>query len=140
MIRHALAPSTPALSIQRKTLYLAVAATLSLPGSVVAADVALPRIDVVGDDAEARQRIPGAVDVVTQESLERAQPMSTEAALKSVPGVVIKPEEESAVVGNIGMRGLSAADYKTLIVEAPESAPGVALIRLTASTKLNTAP
>ena len=48
MIRHALAPSTPALSIQRKTLYLAVAATLSLPGSVVAADVALPRIDVVG--------------------------------------------------------------------------------------------
>jgi Fe(3+) dicitrate transport protein len=112
-----LAPSTPARTLRRKSLFLAVAATLSLPGSVVAADVALPRIDVVGEDAEAQQRIPGAVNVVTKEALERAQPLSTEAALKSVPGVVIKPEEESAVVGNIGMRGLSAADYKTLILE-----------------------
>src|SRR5690606_26847094 len=97
-----LAPSTPARTLRRNSLWLAVAATLSLPGAVTAAEVALPRIDVVGEDAEAQQRIPGAVNVVTKESLERTQPLSTEAALKSVPGVVIKPEEESAVVGNIG--------------------------------------
>ena len=29
----------------------------------------------------------------------------------------MKPEEESAVVANIGMRGISSADYKTLILE-----------------------
>ncbi len=29
----------------------------------------------------------------------------------------VKPEEESAIVANIGMRGISSADYKTLILE-----------------------
>lgn len=37
--------------------------------------------------------------------------------------MVIKPEEESAVVENVGMRGLSAADYKTLILEAGGQSP-----------------
>jgi Fe(3+) dicitrate transport protein len=31
--------------------------------------------------------------------------------------VYVKPEEESAIVANIGMRGISSADYKTLILE-----------------------
>ena len=41
MNRQTLAPSTPALSLRRNSLFLAVAATLSLPGSVHAADIAL---------------------------------------------------------------------------------------------------
>lgn len=98
-------------------LTLAVAATFQLSALATAAEVQLPRIDVVGSDAEAVKKIPGAVNIVTKEDLEQSQPLSTEAALKSVPGIVIKPEEESAIVGNIGMRGLSAADYKTLILE-----------------------
>ncbi|HRP95034.1 MAG TPA: TonB-dependent receptor [Rhodocyclaceae bacterium] len=98
-------------------LALGIAALFQLSAVAAATEVQLPRIDVVASDAEAVRKIPGAVNIVGPESLEQAQPLSTEAALKRVPGIVIKPEEETAVVANIGMRGLSAADYKTLILE-----------------------
>lgn len=96
---------------------VAVAMALSYPAHVLSAEVVLPRIDVVGNDEHAVKKVPGAVHIVTKEELQSQHPMSTEAALKNVPGIVIKPEEESAIVANIGMRGLSAADYKTLILE-----------------------
>lgn len=77
----------------------------------------LPTILVIGDDAEDLVRQPGAVSIVTREQLRLRQPRSTEEALRAVPGVAIKAEEETAIVGNIGIRGLSSADYKTLILE-----------------------
>lgn len=98
-------------------LVLAVAAALQSAGMARAAEIELPRIDIVGGGAEAVKKIPGTVNIVTREDLERLQPLSTEAALKNVPGVAIKPEEETAIVANIGMRGLSAGEYKTLIME-----------------------
>jgi Fe(3+) dicitrate transport protein len=80
-------------------------------------EVVLPRINVIsgGEDAVAKQ--PGSVAIVGPAELERIQPLSTEDALRSVPGIHIKGEEESAIVANIGVRGLSAADYKSLILE-----------------------
>jgi Fe(3+) dicitrate transport protein len=79
--------------------------------------LALPRIDVVGTIDDAAEKIPGAVTVVTAEDIDRLQPRSTEDVLRRVPGVHIKGEEESAVVTNIGVRGLTAGDYKTLVLE-----------------------
>lgn len=105
--------TTPSMS---RTLAIAVAAALA-PAGLHAQEIRLPRIDVVGEAAEDVEKQPGAVALVTKEDLEQQQPMSTEGALKRVPGVVIKPEEETAIVANIGMRGLSAADYKSLILE-----------------------
>ena len=55
--------------------------------------------------------------IVDQEQIKQVIPTSTEDILKRVSGVYVKPEEESAVVANIGMRGISSADYKTLILE-----------------------
>lgn len=77
----------------------------------------LPTIEVVGQQEGDVAKQPGAVGVVTAEQMALTQPKSTEEALRNVTGVVIKPEEESAIVANIGIRGLSAADYKTLILE-----------------------
>lgn len=77
----------------------------------------LPAIYVIGKEENAALRQPGAVSIVNLEQLELNQPRSTEDILRTVPGVTVKPEEESAVVANIGMRGLSSADYKTLILE-----------------------
>lgn len=77
----------------------------------------LPMIMVVGSSQQDILRQPGAVSIVTLEELQLKQPRSTEEMLRSVTGVSIKPEEESAIVANIGMRGLSSADYKTLILE-----------------------
>lgn len=77
----------------------------------------LPAIYVIGKDQGAALRQPGAVSLVGLEELQLRQPRSTEEMLRTVPGVTVKPEEESAIVANIGMRGLSSADYKTLILE-----------------------
>src|SRR5690606_35707476 len=77
----------------------------------------LPTIVVIGRSEGDIERLPGAVTSVTAQELELKQPRSTEEALRAVPGVAIKPEEESAIVANIGIRGLSSADYKTLILE-----------------------
>lgn len=79
----------------------------------------LPTIQVVASSADqyAIAQQTGAVTVVSAEQIEMIQPRSTEDILKRVPGVYIKPEEESAVVVNVGIRGLSAADYKTTVLE-----------------------
>ena len=100
-----------------KLLPLALAAALQSPSLALAEDRTLPRIDVIVGGEEAISKQPGSVSIVDSEQLERTQPLSTEDALRRVPGVHIKGEEETAVVANIGIRGLSAADYKSLILE-----------------------
>ncbi|MBP7880202.1 TonB-dependent siderophore receptor [Acinetobacter sp. NIPH 1852] len=77
----------------------------------------LPTIQVIGSQDGAVSKIPGAAVIVDQEQIQKFVPTSTEDILKRVSGVYVKPEEESAVVANIGMRGISSADYKTLILE-----------------------
>ncbi len=77
----------------------------------------LPTIQVIGSQEDAVSKIPGAAVIVDQEQIKQVIPTSTEDILKRVSGVYVKPEEESAVVANIGMRGISSADYKTLILE-----------------------
>lgn len=96
----------------------AIAATDSLESSEGSeARPTLPTILVIGSKAEDRQRQPAANTIVTAEDLRLQRPRSTEEALRSVPGVSIKPEEETAIVANIGIRGLSSSDYKTLVLE-----------------------
>ncbi|RZF57010.1 TonB-dependent receptor [Acinetobacter halotolerans] len=77
----------------------------------------LPTIQVIGSQDDAVSKIPGAAVIVDQEQIQKFIPTSTEDILKRVSGVYVKPEEESAVVANIGMRGISSQDYKTLILE-----------------------
>lgn len=104
---------------------LVIGIGLALSGSILLVNPAtaettlksLPKVVVVGTEEGDVERQPGSVTVVTEEELQIRQPRSTEEALRSVPGVVVKPEEESAIVANIGIRGLSSADYKTLILE-----------------------
>lgn len=79
--------------------------------------VELPTIQVIGSQEDSISKIPGAAVIVSQEQIQQFTPNSTEEILKRVSGVYVKPEEESAIVGNIGMRGISSADYKTLILE-----------------------
>lgn len=101
-------------------LSLAITLALAAPTPAPAPDpdpAQLPRIDVVASRDDGIRAIPGAVTVVDREELDRIQPMSTEAALRGVAGVSIKPEEETAIVVNVGVRGLSAADFKSLTLE-----------------------
>ncbi|MEZ5458011.1 MAG: TonB-dependent receptor plug domain-containing protein [Steroidobacteraceae bacterium] len=113
-------PPRPADARRRRLWTSATAALLAANAAELAraegADP-LPVIVVVGKSPAEVARQPAAVTVVTAEQLRQQQPRSTEEALRAVPGVSIKPEEETAIVGNIGIRGLSAADYKTMILE-----------------------
>jgi len=90
------------------------AATLALDDDPV---FLLPRIDVVGQTEADVARTPGSVTLVTEEQIDQIQPRSTADVLRRVPGIYIKNEEESAVVSNISVRGLTAGDYKTLVLE-----------------------
>jgi Fe(3+) dicitrate transport protein len=69
------------------------------------------------------QRIPhaydetGSVVLLNRAAIERHQPLSTEDVLRRVPGINIKVEEETAIVSNFGIRGLSASESKALVLE-----------------------
>jgi Fe(3+) dicitrate transport protein len=105
--------------MQRKLMALALAA-LSTP-SLVLADgprlESLPVIEVIGQREDSISRQTGSVVIMDRERLDILLPMSTEDALRRVPGVNTKSEEETSIVANIGLRGLSASESKSLILE-----------------------
>jgi Fe(3+) dicitrate transport protein len=107
----------PAIKQTSRPRLLTLAISSLLFPALSHAEVPITRIDVIGEGIQAINTQAGSVGLVTREELDLMQPMSTEDALRGVAGVAIKGEEESAIVANIGIRGLSAADYKSLILE-----------------------
>lgn len=87
------------------------------PDSTRRDPVRLPVIEVVGRSQTAVLRQTGTVQVVGREALEMLRPISTEDALRRIPGINAKTEEETAVVLNIGLRGLSSSESKSLVLE-----------------------
>jgi Fe(3+) dicitrate transport protein len=79
--------------------------------------VELPAIEVVGRREGSVLRQTGTVHIVTREEMEILRPISTEDALRRVPGINTKTEEETAIVSNIGLRGLAASEAKSLLLE-----------------------
>ncbi len=115
--------TSPPLSRNRLSLALAA---LMLPGISLAQSVGeqvaeraliMPVIEVVGRSEDGVRKQTGAVAILDEVDLERIQPLSTEDALRRIPGINVKSEEESAVVANFGLRGLSASETKSLVLE-----------------------
>ncbi|GHG72765.1 TonB-dependent receptor [Alishewanella longhuensis] len=109
---------------------LAVALSVgSVSFSSVAADSAAtddsaknitPSIEVIrvkGQQQSHRFDETGAVILIDRQQIEQVQPLSTEDVLRRVPGVNIKGEEETSIVANFGIRGLSAGESKSLLLE-----------------------
>lgn len=92
-------------------------AALAQASAVTQRERPLPVIEVVGRSEDSVSRQTGSVVIVTAEDFERMQPMSTEDVLRRIPGINTKSEEETSVVANIGLRGLSASESKSLILE-----------------------
>lgn len=110
-------------------MMLAVSSALAFHVHAMADEITLPRIDVIGVDEHAVAKQPGSVAIVEQEALELLQPLSTQDALKSVPGVVIREEEGYGFIPNIGMRGLNPNRSQKLLVleDGVPIAPGLFL-------------
>ena len=101
-----------------------------------AANVALDEVSVIEKKAEKKKATPtlevikitassadahyletGTVNLVSLEQIKQVQPLSTEDVLRRIPGVNIKTEDETVVVANFGIRGLSASESKSLMLE-----------------------
>ncbi|MBA4175192.1 MAG: TonB-dependent siderophore receptor [Leptothrix sp. (in: Bacteria)] len=118
-----------AKKIPKTRLALVVALALIFPSLGTAAEVELPRIDVVGEGGEAIAKLPGSVAIITGKKLELTQPLSVQDALKSVPGIVVREEEGYGFIPNIGMRGLNPNRSQKLLVleDGVPVAPGLFL-------------
>lgn len=79
-----------------------------------------PSIEVIrvkGEQQSHRFDETGAVILIDRAQIEQVQPLSTEDVLRRVPGINIKGEEETSIVANFGIRGLSAGESKSLLLE-----------------------
>lgn len=80
-------------------------------------DVYVLANEVVGN-AERLRRLPGSVDVVDRETLEDANVMTTNEALRKVAGVNVRDEEGFGLRPNIGIRGINPTrSSKVLLLE-----------------------
>ncbi|MEO0313567.1 MAG: hypothetical protein RI928_23, partial [Pseudomonadota bacterium] len=88
-------------------------------GSAVAqesTDKILPRIEVVGEGETAVSKQAGSVAIISKEAITLAQPLSTQDALKVVPGITVREEEGYGFIPNIGLRGLNPNRSQKLLV------------------------
>ncbi len=80
----------------------------------------MPAIEVIrvtGQQVSHSFNETGTVVLIDREQIEAIQPLSTEDVLRRIPGINIKSEEETSIVSNFGLRGLSASESKSLLLE-----------------------
>jgi Fe(3+) dicitrate transport protein len=80
-------------------------------------DVVVLASEVAGN-SERLRRLPGSVDVVDRETLDRSNVMTTNEALRKIAGINVRDEEGLGLRPNIGIRGLNPTrSTKVLLLE-----------------------
>lgn len=80
-------------------------------------ELEMPVVEIV-ESAETLQKIPGAVNVLTQEELFESHVFNVNEALRKIPGVNARDEEGFGMRPNIGIRGMNPTrSTKTLLLE-----------------------
>lgn len=74
-------------------------------------------IRVVGEAVPVLLEQTGTVVVLNRTQIEQIQPLSNQDVLRRIAGINVNSEEETAVVSNFGLRGLSASESKSLVLE-----------------------
>jgi Fe(3+) dicitrate transport protein len=83
----------------------------------LAEDVVVLAQEVAGSSEKLR-RLPGSVDIVDRETLEKAHVLTTNEALRKIAGVNVRDEEGFGLRPNIGIRGLNPTrSTKVLLLE-----------------------
>ena len=107
------------VAVQRVTLRAAETARVALQLRVggLTEDVVVVAGEISGSHERLR-RLPGSVDIVDRETLERSRVMTTNEALRRVAGVNVRDEEGFGLRPNIGIRGLNPTrSTKVLLLE-----------------------
>jgi Fe(3+) dicitrate transport protein len=72
----------------------------------------------VGGSHERLRRLPGSVDIVERETLQKSRVFTTNEALRKITGVHVRDEEGLGLRPNIGIRGLNPSrSNKVLLLE-----------------------
>lgn len=80
-------------------------------------DVLVVATEMAGSP-ETLRRLPGSVDVLERDTLERSRVFTTNEALRKVPGVHVRDEEGLGLRPNIGIRGINPTrSNKVLLLE-----------------------
>ncbi len=95
---------------------LVATATVASVASARAEDAPVVEVRVIGDRAEALQRIPGSGAIVSEKEIERTQPYDAAEMLRRVPGVVARQEEGGGQRLDIGIRGLDPGRSRRVLV------------------------
>ena len=83
----------------------------------LAEDVTVMGNEVAGS-AEELRRLPGSVDILDREALDRASVMTTNEALRKIAGLTVRDEEGFGLRPNIGIRGVNPTrSSKVLLLE-----------------------
>lgn len=115
-------PTKLALALALATAPLAVVAEQAQDAEQRAENSksASPTIEVIrikGDQLSHAYLETGTVTLISRQQIDAIQPLSTEDVLRRVPGINIKGEDETSIVANFGLRGLSASESKSLLLE-----------------------
>lgn len=101
----------------KKTVLSMTAATL-LVSSLQAQEVKLPVINVLGNSQETLEHIAGSSTIITQETLEKTQPLSLQDALRKTPGIHGVETDGYGFYPRITIRGIgSDMSRKVLLLE-----------------------
>ena len=110
------------LALALASVSVAVAAQQQAPAAEAAVErksimPTLEVIRVVGEATPVLLEQTGTVVVLDRAQIEQIQPLSNQDVLRRIAGINVNSEEETAVVSNFGLRGLSASESKSLVLE-----------------------
>lgn len=89
---------------------------LTIGFSIAIQGTTLSEVEVIGHSSQAAQEIPGSADVIAEETLQRAQPLTTSEALMRVPGVSVRNEDGLGLRPNISIRGINGKRSKKVLL------------------------
>jgi Fe(3+) dicitrate transport protein len=81
-----------------------------------AAGEAVPEVRVIGDKADALQKVPGSCTLVTTREIEQAQPTDVSEMLRRVPGMTATQQESGGLRLDIGIHGLDPGRSRRVLV------------------------
>jgi Fe(3+) dicitrate transport protein len=91
------------------------------PAPPAAAEATAPvpepiEVRVIGDKADALQKVPGSGTLVTAKEIARAEPFDVAEMLRRVPGLTVRQEEAGGLRLDIGVRGLDPGRARRVLV------------------------
>ncbi|MDP1765652.1 MAG: TonB-dependent receptor [Methylotenera sp.] len=106
------------MQFKLKPIYAALMLIATNPAySEQATELVLPRVDVIGTQAQLL-KTPSSAAIIEQEELESSHVLTVNEALRKAPGVVVRDEEGLGIRPNISIRGLNPTrSTKVLLLE-----------------------